>query len=129
MTPSGGTEYPSAGSNQIRQPRHVKDPFIPAAAEFDDDISQFRRIHTINSIKPVETLEEANALLKEDSENANALQFIAWFDYPHRKHIQAEPRKVRILESIVNLLERSITSGTSLSISLVMVSFPPCTVE
>jgi hypothetical protein len=73
----------------------------------------------INIANPIKNLEEAYALLKEDPENARALQFIAWFSYPHRNNIQEEPRKVQILEAI-DLLTRSIISGTLVDLSLVV---------
>jgi hypothetical protein len=115
----GEAKYSPAGPNQTRGLLHVEGP-LPAVQTFDDDINCFRRIHTINSINPVKNLGEAYALLKEDPENARALQFIAWFDYPHRNNIQEEPRKVQILESIIKLLKRSIISGMLVDLSLVV---------
>jgi hypothetical protein len=124
LVTSGEAKYSPAVPNQTRQPLHVllhvKGPSLPAVQIFDDDINCFRRIHMTNSINPVKNLEEAYALLKEDSENASALQFIAWFDYPHRNNSQEEPRKVQILESIINLLTRSIISGTLVDLSLLV---------
>lgn len=117
---SGEAKYSPAGSNQTRGPLHVKGPFLPAVQPFDDDINCFRRIHTINSINPVKNLEEAFALLKEDPKNARALQFLAWFGYPHRNNIQEEPRKVQLLESIIDVLEISIISGMLVDLSLVV---------
>lgn len=62
-------------------------------------------------MSPIATLAEAQALLDEDPESARALQFIAWFNYPHRENITEEPRKVDRLMSTIDLLERSIKSG------------------
>jgi hypothetical protein len=115
LVTSGEAKYSPAVPNETRQPLDVpldvEGPSLPAVKKFDDGISYFRRIHAIHSINPVKNLEEAYALLKEDPENARALQSIAWFDYPHRNNIQEEPRKVQILESIIDLLKRSIISG------------------
>lgn len=61
-------------------------------------------------MSPIKTLEEAHALLDENPESARALQFIAWFNYPHRENI-AEECQVDRLKSTIDLLERSIMSG------------------
>ena len=83
---------------------------LPAIQGFEADLNLFRRIHITEKVNPIKSLEEAHLLLDKDSENARALQFIAWFNYPHRNNMQ-DPPNVEQLESVMNLLERSKNAG------------------
>jgi hypothetical protein len=112
--PFGDVKYPPIRSNQTPRVLNVAGLSLPAMKTLDDNINCFRRIHVYHDLNPIQSLEEALALLHQDSKNARALQFIAWYDFPHRDDIYKQPRSLRILGStaaIIYYLERSLESG------------------
>jgi hypothetical protein len=112
--PFGDVKYPPFRSNQTPRALNVAGLSLPTIKTLDDNINCFRRIHVYHDLNPIQSLEEALALLHQDSKNARALQFIAWYDFPHRDDIYKQPRSFRILGStvaIIDYLERSLESG------------------
>lgn len=76
----------------------------------EDDVDCFRRIHVHNTTSPIESIKEAHELLLNEPNNAKALQFIAWHNFPHADTITTSA-DIELFKMNISSLESALLSG------------------